>query len=58
MKQKIKERIIESGGRIVDEKIHYLKAVFPESKEVKSLSFIYHFFERKKCESDRVKTIL
>jgi hypothetical protein len=27
MKHKIKERIIESGGRIVDDKIQYLKSI-------------------------------
>lgn len=46
MKQKIKERIIESGGEIVHEECSYIQAIYPESNKEKAALLFLDITER------------
>lgn len=48
MKQKLKEGILKSGGRIVGEKDYYLKATSPKIKEDKAALIFLDIIERVK----------
>ena len=46
MKEKIKKRIIESGGEIVHNEFYYIQAIYPESNKEKAALLFLDITER------------